>query len=844
MSSTSRFTSCLLLLVPLIALIPVARMSTDWLTVSRIINSPILQTPTRAYDWVVWQELDGLITAKYVFPRGPSERAGLQEGDVFYELDYQQYFNAEDLRRAIEGIKPGTTAVYSVIRKSEFLEIPVQFTQYPTFLYPFSSTLWQFGIWGFGLASFFHILALIIVGPLAIRSRGAMLSLLLISLSGLWMFGNLIRILTIEVLGPTILSTGIFETAFETLTIVGLIGLVGFPSVLLHKAINDTDLLAWHSALRIYLYLPALVLGLTVAFTSTLGRFGPVTRDALIAPILFYASCYVGTAAAILSFYPLPKRYDQNDVSGLWNRTGSLLTLIAAFFGAMAVLGIVPHLGIVTDTVAAWLIVGGQLLSVAPIILVTLATLQYGRVNQVLGRGISYLAVFGIIFAAYMGGFIIFDPYIESLDASRNLVGGLFVILLFLVFERLIHYIQNYTRGILTAERARIRQTLSRFQVHLRSVLDHHVLIQETEEAVSSAFGTRFTVLLITHFGREHFVQSFHKKEPPGLSLLLQTQVWSHFFKDGRVWARKAELNESHLSFELSETLHRLGVELAIPIMGRGGPVGILALGPKKKRHSVYNLEDLELLRALGGQLALAVERLELIEREKLLIKETAEAQLMALRAQINPHFLFNALNTIISLIEDKPQEAEAAVEHLSSIFRHVLNTGSQPFVTLEEEIFLVSNYLAIERSRFGSKLQTELRVEPQAKTHMVPAFALQTLVENAIKHGIEKLRGPGRLLVSCQMVEDKLEIVVEDNGVGIPELFNQPENQPLTSSFFGIGLQNVASRIERLYGRTDLLSIKSTPDEGTDVRLILPSFTPSMNEGIDTRDLVDSGKR
>jgi LytS/YehU family sensor histidine kinase len=235
----------------------------------------------------------------------------------------------------------------------------------------------------------------------------------------------------------------------------------------------------------------------------------------------------------------------------------------------------------------------------------------------------------------------------------------------------------------------------------------------------------------------------------------------------------------------------------------------------------VYNLEDADLVRGLSGQLALAIERLMLVEREKTLIRVSAEAELKALRAQINPHFLFNALNTIISLIEERPEEAEETVQHLAAIFRQVLQTSSRTFITLDEEMNLVNHYLSIEKARFGKRLQVEQRMAPELNTHPVPAFVVQTIVENAIKHGLEKKRGKGILKIVGQKGEkDMAEVCIFDSGVGIPHLFENAKD----TSFYGLGLQNIATRLEKLYHRDDLLQIYSEPGSGTEVKLMLPT--------------------
>ena len=826
--SSSRVVRILVLFLPLLALLPAVRIAFDWMTLSRIVQDAPLSSTPRSYDWVVWGEQDGLITARYVFPRGPAAKAGLQNDDVFYQLDYQQYFNVEDLRHAIEGIEPGSRVVYSVFRNGRYIEAQVQFTRYPTFLYPFSPTLWQFSIWGFTLGAFSHILALVIVGPLAVRSRRAKSSLLLITLSSIWMFGNLLRLIIVQVFGPPLTYGGPSDLIFQGLTFAGLTGWILFPAVLLDKAVFDTALFPTSTrwSWRLLFYVPALILCVGMANAAFFGHVGPLTRDELISPILFYVSVYIGAAALLVG-----SRYKQSSAKsgvegGRWSRNGSLATFIAALFGALAVLVGIPQVGAVNDQLAAWLIVCGQLLSIAPIVLVSLATLKYGKINEVLGRGIIYLAAFGLVFFAFIAGITLLRPALERIDASLTIMAGFYVIFLLAFFEWLMRRARQYASGILITERTRARQILSRFQLHIRSILDHDSLTRQTVETISTAYGARFVHLQIRKAGPDtEWLVASHESDSPGLGNMVHELAWPHIQREGRIWARNAELNDSSMSKETSDVLRDMGVALIFPVLGESGPIGLLAIGTRKRRPAVYNLEDIELLRSLSGQLALAVERLKLIEREKALIRESAEAQLIALRAQINPHFLFNALNTIISLIEDQPHEAESTVEHLASIFRYVLKTGSRPFVTLEEETTLIADYLAIEQARFGDRLQTELFLDPDVASTPVPAFTIQTIVENAVKHGLEKRRSGGFLKITCRRVAGgNVEIVVSDNGVGIPAIFDRQEDASTDRSFYGIGLRNISARLEQLYGRSDLLEFKSAYNEGTMVRLLLTS--------------------
>jgi signal transduction histidine kinase len=194
-----------------------------------------------------------------------------------------------------------------------------------------------------------------------------------------------------------------------------------------------------------------------------------------------------------------------------------------------------------------------------------------------------------------------------------------------------------------------------------------------------------------------------------------------------------------------------------------------------------------------------------------------ATAQLAALRAQINPHFLFNSLNSIAQLIHVDPAKAEACVERLAEIFRYLLNRAEQEFVPLSEELQMTTAYLDIERARFEERLRVETIVDPKALRQMIPNLVLQPLVENAVKHGLSRKVGPGTLRIAARLDPEMLTLVVGDDGLGmtpgvLAEVFER-----------GVGLRNLRARLERLYGPAHLPEITSTPGGGTRVELRLP---------------------
>lgn len=195
-----------------------------------------------------------------------------------------------------------------------------------------------------------------------------------------------------------------------------------------------------------------------------------------------------------------------------------------------------------------------------------------------------------------------------------------------------------------------------------------------------------------------------------------------------------------------------------------------------------------------------------------------AEAELRGLRAQVNPHFLFNALNTVRALISDDPAQAQEAVTRLAAILRHALRRGeTSPLVPLVEELEIVDDYLALELLRFGDRLRVERDFDPSAFGTPVPPLIVQGLVENAIKHGVSRERGPAtlRLRVACDKGNGQVEIAVTNGG----RLFAQ--NADCGSP--GVGLANAHERLARLFGEAASLELSETPPGSVTATLRLP---------------------
>jgi LytS/YehU family sensor histidine kinase len=194
--------------------------------------------------------------------------------------------------------------------------------------------------------------------------------------------------------------------------------------------------------------------------------------------------------------------------------------------------------------------------------------------------------------------------------------------------------------------------------------------------------------------------------------------------------------------------------------------------------------------------------------QEQEMRKLAAEAELRALRAQINPHFLFNALTTIGFLIQTAPERALETLMRLSGLMRGVLKSADE-FVPLGEELDLVEAYLDIERARFEDRLQVHIDVPWELRNLRIPALVIQPLVENSIKHGISECVSGGEVRISARLHESTMIISVADTGLGVNETALARRQSR------GLGLSNVKQRLER-YGSTNAVSLRSTPGLGT----------------------------
>ena len=213
-------------------------------------------------------------------------------------------------------------------------------------------------------------------------------------------------------------------------------------------------------------------------------------------------------------------------------------------------------------------------------------------------------------------------------------------------------------------------------------------------------------------------------------------------------------------------------------------------------------------------------------ENARLRESQLAEARLKALTAQLQPHFLFNALNTIATLVHENPRAAERVVIKLSGLIRKTLDVSGQELVPLRDELRLLASYLEVEQARFEERLVVRWDVAPDSEEALVPHLLLQPVVENAVVHGLRPVPGPVTIDISAQRENGRVRVTVQDTGAGFD----------VERAREGLGLGNTRARLDAVYRGDFELDIRSRRGEGTVVWLTVPfrqrDGTPATTSG------------
>jgi signal transduction histidine kinase len=256
-----------------------------------------------------------------------------------------------------------------------------------------------------------------------------------------------------------------------------------------------------------------------------------------------------------------------------------------------------------------------------------------------------------------------------------------------------------------------------------------------------------------------------------------------------------------------------------VPIFLEGKTEHAIALHVGVVRPPLTQLE-LDFVERVAGRIQIRLGTLRAAERarrEALFREELTSAELRALRAQVDPHFLFNSLNTIADLAVIAPSRAEEMTLRLSAVFRYVLVNTDRHFASLNEELEFARSYLDIEQMRFGDRLQVIFDIDPTTLDQPIPTLLLQPLIENALKHGLAPRRGGGTLVIASKSSDDSISISIADNGAGLGQKRVPSERST------GVGVENVTNRLKLAYGGRASFVLRPRETGGTEALLIIP---------------------
>jgi two-component system, LytTR family, sensor kinase len=203
---------------------------------------------------------------------------------------------------------------------------------------------------------------------------------------------------------------------------------------------------------------------------------------------------------------------------------------------------------------------------------------------------------------------------------------------------------------------------------------------------------------------------------------------------------------------------------------------------------------------------------------------QLARARLQTLQLQLQPHFLFNTLNTISELVHRDPRAADRTIARLGDLLRLSLETENRPEISLRQELEFLEKYLDIEKTRFHDRLTVDFEVAPDTLDACLPSMILQPLLENAVRHGIAARPGAGRIEISAERLDGQLELKIADDGGGISEAEGRKFRE-------GIGLSNTRARLEQLYGARQQLILQNLEGGGLEVVLRIPFHAARRRE-------------
>lgn len=404
---------------------------------------------------------------------------------------------------------------------------------------------------------------------------------------------------------------------------------------------------------------------------------------------------------------------------------------------------------------------------------------------------------------------------VEIIGVPMILANGIGSALFLLIIKSVINE-EERTGAIQAQKTLRIAEkTLS----HLRQGLSHdsakavcHILHNEIRTSAVSMTNTK-EILAHVGLGYDH-----HQVGSP-----IQTQITQSAIQKGETIV--ADKNAIHCR----EKNCPLGAVVVAPLRQQGETIGTLKFYFRSEKEITPVI--MELVSGLSSLLSNQLETAD-VDRAYQLAKE---AEIKALQAQISPHFLFNTLNTILSLIRLDPMKARKLLVSLSHFLRQNLSVTTQSLTTLEQELKHVKAYLAIEEARFVNKLSVTYDIDENTLLQNIPPLTLQPIVENAIKHGFKDKEKNCYIHISTKKEPTHILVTIEDNGEGIPpERIQQLLAQPISSETgSGVALYNVNRRLSFVFGEKTTLQINSILQQGTSIQFSIPIGEVNENGSI-----------
>jgi hypothetical protein len=743
-------------------------------------ESPAAFSQVEGQDWVLWTDRDNHASVDAVHPL-LKYKAFLTEvfleNDQLLKINYHEVYKAEVAENISKHAASGKTFIYQIERNNATTGITsrtnIQWVNGYRLSYTFNEVglWWRVNLWLSGLGTFVAFVVLLILFPFLRKNSRTLMGLGLVVGLGLLLMGLLLGHDLYLIVESDLVNVTFEKVFFAIFSIL----VIAYSLLFL--------LLRWQRA-KAWL-IPSMLIGsggiIAILLLSVQDMAWGALQSWLERAVLLFFLIHLLVGALLWAWAQSAGRPSRRRL---------------AVSGGISLMAILAMIGLVTQEVS-WqehALFLTQILLFFPLINAAYSQLPFGKVNVVMTKSLQYVIFIAASLFIYVAIRALFD-WVLPTNPYRVWLEIISLLLIMMALRALYQANENRFAGYITTSQQQKEEQFKAFVAGIPQYTSPTKLREDVQGQLQKYFENADMELWWgPDVPEQHTYQQFYGEMKASQAL----------------WSRSKELSDFRFDAQMESSALATQYSLIAPIHVSEAEYGLLLMGRKKRR--VYNLSDLELISQLIQQVQLSLNVLQLLQRERELVEKTYEANLTALRSQINPHFLFNTLNTISSLIHDSPDLAEEAVEKLAFIFRYTLRHSSQNLVSMEDELSLVSTYLEIEKIRFGERLKVQIEMEPEVRERQLPAFVVQTLVENCIKHGIAKIIGKGIVSIDAYQEGEYMICEVYDNGPGIQdERINK-----------GTGLNNILTRLEKTYNEQDLLKFENT-GEGTLVRLKVP---------------------